>query len=345
MKQLSFLTMALLVFMTTIEAQTPTKKTVPKKPTTTKKTTTTTNKPSPITKPSTTTTTNTVVVPAKEETLPPPPAKPPVTGPVKEGPKSYESKASSKTTVTETTKKTTSGDANKNAIDKNKNNVTKAPKQKRSGSKQSYFGIKGGINLSKIEGFKETFNSPGIKEVYSQGYMGGLVFNLALSKSVSLQPEVIYNQLGTKFVNETTNEVGLEIKEDIVTVPILLKVAFGGENVKLFVNAGPYGGYKLGAKQKLLNSPFEKLEYKKDYDAITGGKSNRLEYGAMGGAGIQFKLGGGPLLVLEGRYQYSLSNLDVYKAGFSRPSSLPKDYGRYRNLNGSIALLFPIGGR
>ncbi len=351
MKQITLLLIAFFFNSLISEAQAPIKKPAAKKTTSTTKKTATTpiKKTTTVAKPVTTTTTNTVVAPSKEEVLPPAPAKPPVTGPIKEGPKSYESKTTAtepaKQTKTETSKKTATNEANKNAIDKSKNNVSKAPKQKKYSSKQSYFGLKGGLNLSKIEGFNDTFNATGIaKEVYAQGYMGGLVLNLGLSKSVSLQPEIIYNQLGTRFENETTNEVGLEIQEDIITIPVLLKIAFGSENIKFFINGGPYGGYKLSAKQKLLNAPFKKIEYKNEYDPITGAKTNRLEYGAMGGAGLQFKLGG-PVLVLEGRYQYSLSNLDVYKTGFSRPSSLPNDYGRYRNLNGSIALLFPIGGR
>jgi Outer membrane protein beta-barrel domain len=224
---------------------------------------------------------------------------------------------------------------------------TKTPKADKiripaSDRKRNYFGIRAGYNLSTIQDLSTLYNitgTTGIKTKKLPGYMGGIVFNLGLSKAISLQPEILYSQQGFEY------ESGIYFKDmiDIVNVPLLLKVAVGSPKIKIFVNAGPYIGYKLSQKTKTNISGTEETEtIKFDTDDTDGEKDNLFDFGAIGGAGLQFNLGG-TLLVLEGRYQYGMADPFLYKDG--KDATLPKALGHQRVITGTFSLLFPLGGK
>ncbi|MES2795563.1 MAG: porin family protein [Bacteroidota bacterium] len=319
------------------------------------KTTTTTKKPTTVkkapakvapkttitTKPATTTT-PTVAKPVEiQQTVAPPaevikePAGPPVTGAIIEGPKSY----SATETKTTTTQKTTTVKT-----------VSKPEKTKKSSSNaseavSSYIGIRGGYNLSTTQDVLDQLDSElgpsEAEEKFLPGYMGGIVINLGISKVFSIQPEILYSQQGLKVVNGSDKIIG---KYDIVNVPLLLKLAFGSPKVKFFINAGPYIGYKLNQSAEISWSGFElngKQDFVTEYDALTGEKDNRFDFGAIGGAGFQFNIGG-PLLVLEGRYQYGMADPTLYKDG--KPAEVG-NLGHTRVITGTLGLLFPLGGK
>ena len=124
----------------------------------------------------------------------------------------------------------------------------------------------------------------------------------------------------------------------------MLKLAFGSPKIKFFINAGPYIGYKLSQSSEISFGGVienEKVEFITEYDA-QGQKDNRFDFGGIGGAGLQFNLGG-PLLTLEGRYQYGMADPVLFKDG--KPNDFPKGYGQHRVMTGTLGLLFPIGGK
>jgi Outer membrane protein beta-barrel domain len=255
------------------------------------------------------------------------PAGPPVTGKTVEGPKSYTTGSQAVTTKTTTTKTTIAKEPN-------------TPKMKVGDAVHSYIGIRGGYNLSTVQDVLKdaALNNVVAKEKYQPGLMGGLVFNIGVSRSFSIQPEVLYSQQGLKVVSGTDYLIG---KYNIVNAPLLLKLAFGGKIAKFFINAGPYIGYKLDQSAELNylgNVLKEKHEFVKDYDA-NGLKDNRIDFGGIGGAGLQFNLGG-PMLVLEGRYQYGMADPTLYKDG--KPAEIGSQ-GHTRVITGTLGLLFPIG--
>ena len=68
---------------------------------------------------------------------------------------------------------------------------------------------------------------------YQPGYTGGLVLNLGVSKSFSIQPEILYSQEGVRIKN---GDDYLASQVDLVTIPILLKLAMGGSGLKFFIS-------------------------------------------------------------------------------------------------------------
>lgn len=187
-------------------------------------------------------------------------------------------------------------------------------------------GLKGGANYCTFA----TEKTPGAEIKPIIGYHGGLILNLG-TETFSVQPEILYSQIGAKVsVVQTNVNLSATAITNTITVPVLLKVGFGGENLKFFVNAGGYGSYALNGNTNFalngVNST-EKIKFESG--------DPRMEYGAVGGAGISLGLGAAKLLI-EGRYYYGLGNDD---------KDTPKaDKALYRNIQGSIGILIPLGG-
>ncbi|RDB05156.1 porin family protein [Runella aurantiaca] len=191
-------------------------------------------------------------------------------------------------------------------------------------------GLRGGANYCNFS-VPSSQTSSGVTLEPIIGYHGGLILSFG-GKVFSVQPEILYSQVGAKL---TTTQGGItlsgESKINTVTVPVLLRFALGGESFKFFINGGGYGSYALNGKAKAtLNQQTTESDIKFDKE------DSRIEYGAVGGAGISLGLGKAQLLI-EGRYYYGLGNddgdLDANEKSF------------VRNIQGSIGILIPIGGK
>jgi hypothetical protein len=188
-------------------------------------------------------------------------------------------------------------------------------------------GLRGGVNYS-------TFSVPSLEMTTKRnsiiGYHGGIILSLG-GKSFSVQPEILYSQIGYEETS-TLAQVNLKGQRHLntLTVPILFKFSAGGDIFKFFVNAGGYGSYVLNGTSTIISpssNETKSIEFK--------GNKDKIEYGAVGGAGISFGLGRAELLI-EGRYFYGLGN----------NRDIDKDVNSFvRNIQGSIGILIPLGGK
>lgn len=114
------------------------------------------------------------------------------------------------------------------------------------------FGIKAGGNSAYFSKQEFGMNSQKL------GFHAGAFVNIPISKQFSLQPEVLYNQMGAKDVLSSTKEVtpdGTTIKtkvEDKVTmnyisVPLMVQMR---PTDKFYIEAGPEFSYFLDGKSK-----------------------------------------------------------------------------------------------
>lgn len=209
-----------------------------------------------------------------------------------------------------------------------------APSNSDGGGMKFAIGLRGGVNLSS---FSNLDADPGMKIQQLLGYHGGIVMELG-GKTFAVQPEILYSQIGAKAnytadPTDPTDENGtFKVTGNTVTVPILLKAKFGGENLKFFVNAGPYGSYMLDSRLVITSGSTTVLDQKTTFTDNKG----RIMYGVMGGAGIEMGLGAAKLLI-EGRYMYGLGDNSEKVAGSTTKDSFP------RNIMGSVGILFPLG--
>jgi hypothetical protein len=152
------------------------------------------------------------------------------------------------------------------------------------------FGFKGGVNLGKMEG-------KGYNDSFKGGYhLGGFV-QLNLTKSIGIQPEVIYSSTNTEVVNATEFETLYDInniketkpKLNYLNIPILLNINLGNPRLKL----------QLGPQYSVMTSQTENV-FEEGKRAFKSGA-----FSGVGGIWIQL-----PIVNISARYVIGLSDVN-----------------------------------
>ncbi len=152
------------------------------------------------------------------------------------------------------------------------------------------------------------------------GLTAGLGFNFALTSDnfLSIQPEILYSQKG--WAAQSSNLLASydgTFRLNYLEVPILVKVNFGGEVIKAYVNAGPSFGYLIGGRLKgnwnalgFLGSDIDESLKFTDTPSLASLNeldANRIEIGANFGGGVGFALGGN-VIFIDLRYNMGLTD-------------------------------------
>lgn len=152
---------------------------------------------------------------------------------------------------------------------------------------QFHIGIKGGANVTKVEG-------KSFKDEFRYGYHLGGFAEIKLSNKFVLQPEVLFNQYASRLDSNYKNvyqdvfNSNANIKLNYLSVPILLNYKLVGNFLSL--QAGPQFGVLMDQNKTLLQN---------------GGNAFKKGDLSMLG-GVQVKLG--PMRV-NGRYAVGLNNI------------------------------------
>jgi hypothetical protein len=135
------------------------------------------------------------------------------------------------------------------------------------------FGIKAGANMAKPTGADVNDIEGTLKN--KVGFVGGIFIAFNLSKSFSIQTEVLYTMKGATYeytdIDTTVEET---LHGDYVEIPLLFKLKFLSSGIQPFIFAGPYVGFKLSEKLTAMGEeiPTEEAILKNnDYGAIFGG--------------------------------------------------------------------------
>ncbi|KAF2506931.1 PorT family protein [Flavobacterium zhairuonense] len=161
-------------------------------------------------------------------------------------------------------------------------------------------GAKAGLNISNL-----TFDENAVNSSSRTGFTAGLMAEIPLAKSFSVQPEFLYSQQGMKFSYADADVQNSHYKSTVslnyINIPIMLKyyVVKG-----LSLQAGPQVGILLKAKNEYQDNflgyeNYENLNLK-DY-------SNGVDASVNFGLGYQFK----DRFYADARY--NMSYTDVFK--------------------------------
>jgi hypothetical protein len=154
---------------------------------------------------------------------------------------------------------------------------------------QFHLGIKGGANITKVDG-------KSFKEEFKYGYHLGGFAEIGLGKKFVLQPEVLFNQYSTT-VDSNYDHIYQDVfnpshqrnvKLNYLSIPILLDYKLIGP---LYLQAGPQFGILIDQSKTLLQNGGE---------AFKNGDFSLL-------AGAQLKLAN---LRITGRYAIGLNNIN-----------------------------------
>lgn len=176
------------------------------------------------------------------------------------------------------------------------------------------------------------------------GFHVAAVTEIAFGNHFSLQPELAFTRKGFGIREDFGIElfdmplpVGLrnDTRVNYVELPLLAKYKFGDQNAQFYLMAGPSVGYatkgRLLTRAKLLLIDVKVLDTPINLDAV---HYERLEAGAVAGAGVNIRLGGTNLF-FDGRYSHS----------FTQVYDIPVIEDRVSNRGFSINVgwTFPLG--
>jgi hypothetical protein len=147
-------------------------------------------------------------------------------------------------------------------------------------------GLKGGLNVYNIN------NSNNFKFNSKNGFHAGLLGHIHLTKTLGLQPEIVYSTQGAQlnFGNQNTT-----LNRDYVNVPVLVQYMFA----KGFrIQAGPQLGVLVRANSKTNNeNSFDNKENFKTLDLAVSVGASYIHPSSFG---------------LDLRYNHGLSNVNNY---------------------------------
>lgn len=160
------------------------------------------------------------------------------------------------------------------------------------------FGVKAGVNLANLNSSVSEFNDE--FEMRTAFHVGG-VADVSISEQFSLQPELIYSSVGTKF-EESEGGVTAKFQSIInyLSIPFMAKY-YVAEGFSL--QAGPQVGFVLSATDKLEISGAGEFDGTEEDDIKEDLES--IDFGL--GFGAAYKMQNG--LFFDARYGLGLSNI------------------------------------
>jgi len=183
----------------------------------------------------------------------------------------------------------------------------------------SSFGIKGGLNLSKLN-YKDDLQ--GYNFTFREGLNSGLFGEYKLSNNLFIHGEIIYSMRGTEYGLDEKILLGLTIpkhkfiqKLDYIEIPILFQynILIDSKIIpKVFL--GPVASFLLSAKIEYVENDNSKGEVDQKDDI----KSTEL--GVVFGVGANYNLSSGQI-IFDIRYQYGLTNANNIEQGSKINSS------------------------
>lgn len=174
--------------------------------------------------------------------------------------------------------------------------------QQKTSSNPVTFGIKGGMNVSSLS------NGADLSDSKSKiGFNAGVFANIPVASSFSVQPEVIYNDLGSKVTREYSalgNTYRSEYSRNLgyVAVPVMFQY---NATPDFFLEAGPEFGFLVSAKDKFKSSTNSNTNTQ--IASLNKDDFQTFNFGIGVGAGYYFL----PNLGITARYTAGLT--DIYK--------------------------------
>jgi hypothetical protein len=165
---------------------------------------------------------------------------------------------------------------------------------------QSVFGIKGGMNISRITGQDAVASSDS-----HLGMHAGFLMQYNLMEALVLQPELLYTQKGYNYKYYLGDVHYVKRTSfDYIEMPVLVKLNVATSDVQFQPYVGGAVSYLVSARAK---QTIESGDTSISNDVDVSDQVNNLAYGFVVGAEFVFM----KKYILGGRYNFGLSN--IYK--------------------------------
>ncbi|MDR2815977.1 MAG: PorT family protein [Proteiniphilum sp.] len=173
---------------------------------------------------------------------------------------------------------------------------------------------------------------PRVPQVYKQGVYGGISAKYISEKYLGLIMELNFAQRGWKEeFDPSSTDFSYSRTLNYIEIPFMTHIYFG-RKARFIVNAGPQVSLLVGDNQKMSRALSDDVDSRRadnpgtrigmQYEGMY--ELKRIDYGLVGGIGMEFKTGVGDF-DLEGRYYFGLgdvfTNRRSEEAYFSRSAS------------------------
>ncbi|WKS94471.1 porin family protein [Riemerella columbina] len=141
------------------------------------------------------------------------------------------------------------------------------------------FGVKAGANFSSISKDGDFADTKG-----KTGFYAGVFMNAPLAENFSIQPEVIYNNVGAKV---SLNNIDTKLNLDYISVPVMFQY---NATPEFYLEAGPQFSFLVNSKIKsdnqLVESVANYFNSKDNYNSFDFGMGLGLGYNFTPNIGI-----------------------------------------------------------
>lgn len=188
-----------------------------------------------------------------------------------------------------------------------------------------YLGVGGGSLFSKVDFV------PSVPMGFKQGIYGGISAKYISEKHLGIVMEINYSQRGWEEEFESSSDFSYSRTLNYVDIPFMTHI-YAGRKTRFIINIGPQISFLVGDNQKMSQALSDDLDERRaeDPEARIGMQYEgmydlkKVDYGLIGGIGMEFKTGIGDF-DLEGRYYFGLGDIFTSRrsenAYFSRSAS------------------------
>ena len=157
------------------------------------------------------------------------------------------------------------------------------------------FGLKGGMNVASIS--KDGTLSDTSSKI---GFNAGVFMNAPLAENFSIQPEVLYNDLGSKITYGQNDNNSYSTNLGYISVPVMFQY---NATPEFYLEAGPQFSFLVNANNKLKDGNNNTLV--NDWTKLAKDNLNTFDFGLGLGAGYYFT----PQLGLTARYVAGMTKI------------------------------------
>lgn len=159
-------------------------------------------------------------------------------------------------------------------------------------------GLRGGVNLSRY------LFVPSVSQNQYAGNQAGLIGRWDLEQGASLQAELNYVRTGwDERYDDGTRTSQRQLS--YVELPLLTHLYLGKKGLRIFVNIGPFVGYKLSDVHSATGENFTEAQLARQSMPVT----NNFAWGLAGGPGLSLSWGKRHRIEAEARVSYNFQDI------------------------------------
>jgi len=125
---------------------------------------------------------------------------------------------------------------------------------------------------------------------------------------LGIRAELDWTQKNYRHTREVLKNMCYDYTNNYLQLPVMASFGFGGERLRGFCNVGAYGGYWLNSgREGFDTNSFSEIAYNfSENIEFNSNRDQRLDFGLLGGLGLEYRFDSHWAAQAEVRYYYSL---------------------------------------